>query len=92
MPSVMQRGMCIYLDLLINNQKGGKVVTLADQKISVQGELGSPPVDCRMEKLLPMEGWFHIVGKLYNLKEFHPLKTAKFNVRQEINHELAFNW
>ena len=39
-----------------------------------------------------MEGWYHLLGKVSNLKESYPVELAKYAVTQGINHQPAFCW
>ena len=39
-----------------------------------------------------MEGWYHLLGKVSNLKESYPVELAEYAVTQGINHQPASCW
>ena len=82
----------LILDLLVDNHKNSKAVSLTDQQTSIQ----SRPVTCEF-----IVGWQICCKwkdsstsweKMSKLKKSHPVQTAEFAVAQVIDHESACNW
>ncbi len=45
-----------------------------------------------MVHLLLMEGWLHLLGKMSNLKESHPIQINEFVIQIGVALEPGFNW
>ena len=79
------------LDALVDYQKDNKAISSSDQQITVWGRPVTHQTTAGWQICCQRKDGFTSWEKLSELKESHPVQTAKFAVAQGIHHEPAFN-
>ena len=100
--NVITESMCVQHDaeenkylllyLLIEHWKDERVISLSDQKINVWGRQVTDKSTAGWEIGCLLKDGSTSWDKLSDLKESHPVQTAKFPIVQGIYQKTAFDW
>ena len=82
----------LLLDARVDYHMDNKVISIADQQITVQGKPAPHKTTASWQIHCQWKGGSTSWKTLSELKESHPVLTAEFAVVQGTDHEPAFNW